>query len=924
MDAETMYLNKIIEAKENNKLAIFVGAGISLSSNTDTIEMLTWKALIEEIKQEIDKTDETDNLKIAQFFYHTVGEKAYYQKIRSFIPDGLMPSKIHSHIFDIHPDCIITTNWDKLLDDENDNKGHFYDIVYKDKYLVRSILPNKLIKMHGDLEHENIIFTEDDYLNYSQKFPLIENYIKSILSTHVVLFLGYSYNDINLKFIMQWLKKNAKEQRLDMYLTVFESDANQIKYLSEYGITTIILNDINSNLDGISAFAPRSKMVYTFLDRILKGIDTRILKSSSEVIEFVLKKLSVLSSLKSILFDQVQEALTNCSFVFDDKDSLPVLQFHNQILTGDYNRDIRDIYQKFVEILIETTKGKSISPEIASIFNILKNAGIKGIMLVRDEVIERHQQYINISHFVTNDFEDNSYLDFNFCDTNISGVNDLLQKSFILNDAGKEDEALKYIEEVITEYSKNKEYILLFIAFFNYNFLLQKLKHGFWQMADRPKYEKLAPYDMEVRFENLTKELKTAVYPIYGFVDFSFIYKYSYSIRNGLKEIEDAKQTIESSGFVIRSNVLKYAAHHRNLVEFVLKNKLMVEEYSEYRSINRDFVKISIIRQGAQKEKVVLSKIEVYSCIKYFEFKDLFELLRQFFDNDSKNKRKLQLESDIKYWLANVVLRNLTETYIATTTPFTVFEHYIQNALLLLSLTENNLEENESIISCITHIINEKNNTMTIFESANLFFGIQSNLYNKEFEKNSIINLLKVLIGKIANNNYNMQEYTAITQNKVHNIYGYLYVHKIVFDDVETVKNLINTLSTESEPDKIKASQYFLPCIYQISNDEIKSIIKDFILSININAEQEDYSRITFLLSSVMNGIQPLSDTVFQETETFINKYTQSGFNSILFTVDQQLDDLIINKKIDKLRPLSDTVKTIIQRYRNERNPSIF
>ena len=921
MDAETVYLKKTIEAKKNNKLAIFVGAGISLSSNTDTIKMPTWNELIKKIKEEIDTTKETDNLKIAQFFYHTVGRDAYYRKVQSFIPDGLMPSKIHSLIFDIHPDCIITTNWDKLLEQEKNNKGHFYDVVYTDSDLVHSILPNKLIKMHGDLEHKNIIFTENDYLNYSQQFPLIENYIKSILSTHVVLFLGYSYNDINLKLIMQWLKKNAIE-RLEMYLTTFKSDSNQISYLNEYGITTIILNDINSKLDGINILEPRSKMVYTFLDRILTEIDTRIAKNSSEVIQFVSNKLSMLSPLKSILLDQIQEALTNCSFTFDDKDSLPVIQLHNQILTGDYNRDIRDIYQKFIDILNETTKNKNIPPELSSVFNILKKAGIKGVMLVKEEMSERNLPYINIQYFLNDEDADN-YLDFNSCSIKKSNLNDLFEKAFYLNNANKPEEALQCIKEAVIINSKNSDYVWLFIAFFNYNFLLKKLKRSF-QTEERAKYEKLEDYDMQIRFDNLPQELKNARRPIYGFVDFSFIYKYSYSTRDGLKEIEEAKKTVESGGLVARSNVLKYTAHHRNLVEFVLKNKLMVEEYSEYRSINRDFVKISILRQQVKNEDVSLSKIEVYSCIKYFDFKDLMELFHPFFEKNSTNRGKIQLEDDIRKWLVNTVFQNLVEASITMDDSFNAFEHYIQNALLLLSLSKNRPEENKAIISYITHIIIQKNNTMTIFESTNLFFGLQFNLHDTEFRKESILDLLKTIIGKIADNKFNTYEYTAIVWNKIQNIYGYLYIHKITLEDVELAKKLINSFSTYSESDKIKVSQYFLPCIYQTSNDEIKEIIRRFVSSINVKTEPEDYNRIIFYLSSIMNEILPLTDTVVQELDAFVKKYEQYGFNSALVTIDQQLDDLIINKKLEELRPFSEKTKQIIQRYRNERNPSVF
>lgn len=60
-----------------------------------------------------------------------------------------------------------------------------------------------IIKMHGDLsDASSIVLKEQDYLDYSQKHVLIELFIKSLLTDHIVLFLGYSLNDYNIKLMM--------------------------------------------------------------------------------------------------------------------------------------------------------------------------------------------------------------------------------------------------------------------------------------------------------------------------------------------------------------------------------------------------------------------------------------------------------------------------------------------------------------------------------------------------------------------------------------------------------------------------------------------------------------------------------------------------------------------------------------------------
>ena len=72
MTSESVNIEKIIQANKYGKLAIFAGAGISKSSDTEDKKMPFWDDLIDNIKKKINEKDEKDNLKIAQYFYNTV------------------------------------------------------------------------------------------------------------------------------------------------------------------------------------------------------------------------------------------------------------------------------------------------------------------------------------------------------------------------------------------------------------------------------------------------------------------------------------------------------------------------------------------------------------------------------------------------------------------------------------------------------------------------------------------------------------------------------------------------------------------------------------------------------------------------------------------------------------------------------------
>lgn len=57
-----------------------------------------------------------------------------------------------------------------------DDEGCFYNIIKKDEDIGVSTGFSKLIKMHGSLEDQNIVFKEKDYLKYSDNFPFLQTY----------------------------------------------------------------------------------------------------------------------------------------------------------------------------------------------------------------------------------------------------------------------------------------------------------------------------------------------------------------------------------------------------------------------------------------------------------------------------------------------------------------------------------------------------------------------------------------------------------------------------------------------------------------------------------------------------------------------------------------------------------------------------
>lgn len=264
-------IQNIKKALNQNKLVIFVGAGVSKNSHVPT-----WGHLVRKYAKKLNytqclschfKTSHCENtchhkyyfstdeyIKIPQYFYsydQSKNHHDYYAILKEAFQHDFKPNILNDLITSLRPEHIITTNYDHLLD-------HYqYEVITSDQDLLKSKSNHYLIKMHGDIDDiEHIVFKEDDYLNFSQTHALIELYIKSLLIDHIFLFVGYSLNDYNLKMFLNWIdylghENNVKESMHANYLMTTDITSNQdylISYYLQKNIHVINLNELNEEI----------------------------------------------------------------------------------------------------------------------------------------------------------------------------------------------------------------------------------------------------------------------------------------------------------------------------------------------------------------------------------------------------------------------------------------------------------------------------------------------------------------------------------------------------------------------------------------------------------------------------------------------------------------------------------------------------
>src|SRR5690625_15964 len=230
-------ISRIKQAIESDQLVVFAGAGISKDSGIPL-----WSELIKLIKGQLnEEIQDKDPLKIAQILYNEKGEKEYNDIVEDLIfKNAGKYNPIHEAIFDLNPQHIITTNYDYYFEDIIKDKGLPFSFVSKDIDLPYAKHKSLLIKYHGDFKNKNIVFKENDYLEFSKDNTLKETFVKSLFSNKVILFLGYRVGDQNLKYLIREIQYILKKHHQRSFLLSHKSfNESEKQYFNDLGINIL-------------------------------------------------------------------------------------------------------------------------------------------------------------------------------------------------------------------------------------------------------------------------------------------------------------------------------------------------------------------------------------------------------------------------------------------------------------------------------------------------------------------------------------------------------------------------------------------------------------------------------------------------------------------------------------------------------------
>ena len=246
-------LEKISDLCSENRIIPFLGAGCSA-------QMLsyTWNSLMSEIAAQY-KIADLGNMKIAQRFIDYYGKKEFCKILESKLSvDDFDDDKgyIYLAIASMGIGTIYTTNQDNAMEKCCEKHGFEYKpIITLDDLVTVKIGEGLYIKYHGDYSvPDSVVFGEDDYLDrIDDKDNFIDTKLKADVLGRNLLFIGYSFRDINLKLFLRRLK-NLFGKIPTSFMIAWEITDNLNKECEKYSIQIVDPKEIFPNESATTAY----------------------------------------------------------------------------------------------------------------------------------------------------------------------------------------------------------------------------------------------------------------------------------------------------------------------------------------------------------------------------------------------------------------------------------------------------------------------------------------------------------------------------------------------------------------------------------------------------------------------------------------------------------------------------------------------
>jgi hypothetical protein len=273
-------IDNFVGALHEGDAALFIGAGLSRPAG-----FVDWKELLRSCAKELglDIEREHDLVAVAQYYLNrrSRDRSLLNQIIKDEFdkPTSLTPN--HLIIARLPVTTIWTTNFDQLLEQALRDAGRNVDIKVRDKDIATHKKGRDLVlyKMHGDMARpDEVVICKDDYERYAKSHPIFQNTLEGDLLSKTFLFLGFSFSDPNLDYMLGHLRSLLEDSKREHYAILrrarlnwrvekgeaqrrYEYELNkqklQIEDLQRYSIQALLVDEYSEVGDVLASIEER-------------------------------------------------------------------------------------------------------------------------------------------------------------------------------------------------------------------------------------------------------------------------------------------------------------------------------------------------------------------------------------------------------------------------------------------------------------------------------------------------------------------------------------------------------------------------------------------------------------------------------------------------------------------------------------------
>lgn len=841
---------QIQRARNEGRLVLFIGAGASVDSG-----MPLWSKAVEQIAERLGispKDPQYDMLKIPQYYYNARGKKEYTQLMRELFRyyDKLPTKQIHHRIMSFDVPVIITTNYDHLIEQAAEENGQFFQVVSQDNDLPYTKSGKVLVKMHGDFEHDNFVLKEDDYQHYHSHFKLIENYIKSLIGTKTVLFIGYSLNDPDVKHIFSWVKETLRDDFQFAYLINANDEYNsyQSEYYKNIGVQLIYAKELCAPNDQLNI----SVQLLETLDYLL-STDNIIDETSLDVTLY--NNLQQYSPLHYIYQRYIVNAIDNRasrnhSGLYIDLDQYVCSgnassKEENELLTG----------------LVDANHHVCKNEKQKIIYDILQKSIIRGIRYKTKK-----------DNAAKEDFTKSSKSEYEIAIHNFDypKLQMLKEKnSRLLTDSNPELYMQQAaiccaLHDYLTAYSclKNasvafyriKAYMWYFIAQYNMRNIGKIISQNLY--LDITAEERLL-VSKEIQSIDLEKSLSSI--PDASGVSKPFLNDLAHNKLSSDMFYSafqySQKSSIESKKtYILYAGMPAYERFRQQLEEydtFCLKNHLFIDQFRENTDIYRLYIRsllssLSAPDKGAKNSDFPLvhstnihaqqiEKMDIYFMLRYMSTSELLDIFEEY------QIVSLEASDEAKDYLKQLLL-NLTS---AITSKQNVLQHTFFSFIEIWSHTEFNCDD---AITCL-HLIQNIDNSRVLMDYKKQLGHIAQAMYKQEiFKSGNFCLAAQQTVSNLILRMFEDNDLFTMLRNTIISLVNCCYQGNMQYDDISVINQLLAS----------SMDNYVLE-LYPALSDNAKATIKEHFLHWSYSKEKHESS--TYAQLVLLEIIQPNAET---------------------------------------------------------------